>query len=456
MIPSDYLITKYNQAIPRYTSYPPANFFSKQTGETYKQHIIASNNEEPNNISVYIHIPFCAQLCWYCGCNTSVCNTKSVIDNYLDFLHIEISQVIELLDKTRKISQIHFGGGTPSILLPTQIKKIVEAFSSKFEYTKDAEIAIECNPANLDENYIIELKKIGFTRISMGIQDFDHKILKAVNRELPNMPIEKLTEIIHSNGLKVNYDFIYGLPFQTKESFATNIHKAIEFGPDRLVTFSYAHLPSIKPHQSLLQSKPMAGANEKLQMLDSTYTLLTEAGYTAIGLDHFAKADDELSLALKSKKLHRNFQGYCTRKSTGQVYAFGASGISQLSGSFFQNYRSSEEYIENIQTKGWAVQAGHILTLKEKITAAIIESILCNEILNWNEIALRFNVSSSDLKNDYSFNSNQIKELIDDNLIKAVDYGYEVTTTGKYFLRNIAASFDPEIKLTTKTFSSSI
>ncbi|MFW5850613.1 MAG: radical SAM protein, partial [Bacteroidota bacterium] len=294
MIPSDSLIHTYNQQIPRYTSYPPANYFIPQSKETFLHEIERSNSSKPENISIYIHIPFCSQQCWYCGCNSSVCTQNDSIETYLNSLHTEITSVISLLDSSRKISQIHFGGGTPSLLKIAQIEKILQLFSQKFNYTDSAEIAIECNPADLSFEYISQLIQLGITRISMGIQDFDHKILDAVHRKTSHIPVSELKQHIQSLGAQVNFDFMYGLPYQTRNSFAKTIHEAITLRPDRLVTFSYAHLPSIKKHQQKIDDLPMAGGKEKIEMLYDAYHSLTSAGYTAIGLDHFALPDDTL------------------------------------------------------------------------------------------------------------------------------------------------------------------
>ncbi len=456
MIPSKKLIEKYNQNLPRYTSYPPANFFTEQNSETFVKQIEESNNHSPQNISIYIHIPFCKQLCFYCGCNTNVYTNKSIISNYLEDLHKEISQVISLLDKSRKISQIHFGGGTPSILETKQISRIIDCFSNSFEFTPQAEVAIECNPANLDKTYINDLISIGFNRISIGVQDFDHKILQEVNRDLPKLSVEFLAAYIQSKGVKVNLDLMYGLPFQTIESFAQNIKKAIGIAPDRIVTFSYAHLPQIKPNQKLIDKKPMANAEEKLQMLHTSLDLFSQTEYTAIGLDHFAKKDDSLSIALKNKTLHRNFQGYCSRESTGQVYAFGASGITQLHNSFFQNIRSHKDYSNSIKTNNWAVQSGHILSKEEITTSRIIESILCNNYLNWDEIAQELNTTTQILKSNYKFALDNLSGFEEDGLISTTENTISVTNVGKSFLRNIAANFDPKIISSNKTFSSTI
>lgn len=452
MIPSQDLITKYQYNVPRYTSYPPANFFTAQSAETYKHHIILSNNTNPQNISIYIHIPFCKKMCWYCGCNTSLCASNSELNNYVDVLVQEINMIIPHIDSTRAISQIHFGGGTPSILSLDEVSKILAPFTAHFTFTNQAEIAMECNPASLSNEYIQGLAQRGFTRISLGIQDFNHRVLQAVNREVPEREISEIRAFIQSCNMQVNFDFIYGLPFQTLESFTETIEKAIVCNPDRIVSFSYAHVPHIKPLQNKIEGLPMLEGIEKLSLLHTAYTLLTKAGYTPIGLDHFAKPTDELSLALSHKTLHRNFQGYCTRESTGQVYAFGASGISQFSHSFFQNYRDPELYSQAILAGKLATHAGYILHKQEQIISHTIETIMCNGYIDLAEIAQSYEISIEQIP----YSKEYMHILIKDGLVENDGYTFKVTKLGTFFLRIIASCFDPKFQLSNSSFSSSI
>ncbi len=456
MFPSDYLIEKYQQNVPRYTSYPPANYFCEQTIATYKQAIIESNATAPNHISIYIHIPFCSQLCWYCGCNSTGFTNRTAITEYLQNLHTEIHNTIQLLDTQRKISQIHFGGGTPSLLTKKELHDILSLFSSHFSFTNTAEIAIECNPANLTFAYIDELVSIGFNRISLGVQDFDKNVLTTVHREIPNIPIPEMALYIQSKNITLNFDFIYGLPLQTSESFAKTIEKAITCNPDRIVTFSYAHMPSLKPLQKKIDKYAMVTGKEKLKILYNTHNQIVDAGYISIGFDHFAKPQDELARALHEKKLHRNFQGYCTRESTGQVYAFGSSGITQLSHSFFQNNKNYTEYNKAIQKNGFATTVGHIRSHNELLINTMIEMILCNNIIDWKTVATHCNLSPDYVQEFFSFSEIKVAELLADGLLQKESYGFSVTKTGAFFSRNIAAAFDPVLVTSNKLFSSSI
>lgn len=456
MIPSDTIIEKYNQTLPRYTSYPPANFFKITSTEEYISGIKKSNNTNPKNISIYIHIPFCEQLCWYCGCNTFICNSNSKVDEYLQILLKEISNVFTLLDSSRVVTQIHFGGGSPNILTTLQLQQIINKITTKFSISKEAEIAIECNPADISIGYIKDLISIGFNRISLGIQDFNKDVLQAVHRKIPTIPIETFVSEIHSHNVAVNFDFIYGLPLQTIESFEKTILQALSYSPERIVTFSYAHVPGIKLHQKNLEKFTFPTAKEKLEMLTNTYQILEKSNYIPIGLDHFAKKTDSLAKAVESKTLHRNFQGYCTRETTGQVYAFGASAISQFSNSFFQNSKETQEYQDSILSNGFATKQGYILNHDEKITSTIIEHILCNECLDWDLISIETSTPKLELQKMYSWNSDQIQDFAKDGLITMLENGFTVEISGKFFLRNIAAAFDINLKNSTKTFSKTI
>lgn len=456
MIPHDSLIQRYNTAAPRYTSYPPANFFEPIQANDYVQALYRSNLVEHNSISIYIHIPFCKQLCWYCGCNTIICNTQSIIDSYLHLLHAEMKYVFSLLDTSRVVTQIHFGGGSPNSLSVKQLSECIDLISQRFTIASNAEIAIECNPADIDETYVKQCIAVGFNRISLGIQDFDAHVLTAVHRKVPTIPIKSFVDTIHALNAQVNFDFIYGLPLQTPQSFVKTITQAIALQPDRLVTFSYAHVPSVKQHQKQLEKIALPSASDKLHMLTNTIELMEDAGYIAIGLDHFAKQTDSLSIAKQNHTLHRNFQGYCTRETTGQVYAFGTSGITQLADSFFQNTKDITEYSQHIASLHVAPQVGYVLSKSELITAAVIEYILCNEGLHWNDIASITGESEDSLKNTFASHLKSCKQFEIDGLLVFTQLGFDVTSLGKFFLRNIAAAFDTKFATSVKTFSKTI
>ena len=452
------LIDKYNVPVPRYTSYPPANFFKDDfVTENYLLAVKESNEKQPENISFYLHIPFCTQLCLYCGCNTHITRDHDIMRHYVDALKKEIHMLGKLINRDRKISQIHWGGGTPNVLPASYIGEVMELFTSNYQFIEQPEIAIECNPAHLDEAYIDDLVSFGFNRISLGVQDFQEKVLNTVRREVPDIPIGKLVEIIRKHpGVSVNLDFIYGLPFQTVESFAKTIEQAIAINPDRLVTFSYAHVPWVKKSQKKLEDYGLPNPEDKVKMFEEAWSKMTGAGYIPIGLDHYAKPDDYMAVALKNRSLHRNFQGYCTRETTGQVYAFGVTGISQLEDVYAQNSRTVREYIDKINKGVIQVVKGYELSNIDKIIRQIINEIMCNQYLSWEQIAQQFNIQVKDLKKRLNFKEEKLDGFVVDELLSYTTDEIVITDLGRFFLRNIAAVFDIRLEGSVQKFSKSV
>ena len=319
------------------------------------------------------------------------------------------------------------------------------------------EMAIECSPAHLDFKHIELLKSFGFNRISLGIQDFDGKVLDAINRRRPKHPIEKVIKKIHSQGFTgTNIDLVYGLPLQTVNNFNKTIEKAIKLNTDRIVTFSYAHVPSILPRQKILENIGFPSAEEKAMMYNNAYKKFTEAGYVAIGMDHFCRPDDEFYVALKNNQLHRNFQGYCTKKTTGQVYGFGASSISQLFSAYSQNVKNAAQYIKKINDKKTAVLRGYSLNDNEKITRDIINSIMCNYYVDFSEIAKKFNKEISVVKDIIDFNPNKFDDFIRLNLMRIEDEKIFISNEARLYIRNIAMEFDPLLSNKIGTYSKTI
>jgi oxygen-independent coproporphyrinogen III oxidase len=453
------LIQKYNVPVPRYTSYPPANYFYDEfKADEYVKAIEVSNNEWPENISLYIHIPFCSKMCHFCGCNTQFTRDKEKMRRYTQAVQKEILMVKALLDPSRKVSQVHWGGGTPNTLPVELIRNIMDTIHENFTFTDKPEIAIECHPAMLDETYTEQLILAGFNRFSLGIQDFKQEVLDNVNRNAPKRPVKEIVDWIRSyDNTAVNLDFIYGLPFQNKETFAETINKAVEIAPDRLVTFSYAHVPWIKKAQKILEIRGLPEADEKLEMFEAGYDILTGNGYTPIGLDHFARENDELTIALRNRKLHRNFQGYCTRETTGQVYAFGATGISQLESVYAQNEKNPDRYVELINSGKFTVEKGYRLIRNEKIIRNIITEIMCNEFVSFDEVANKFNTSDKEISKVVKFKPELFNTFVADGLLEIPEVGvFKVTDTGRFFIRNIAAQFDPNLTRSSRKFSKAL
>lgn len=437
------VIEKYNVPVPRYTSYPPANYFREMGEEELVNAIRQSNAANDRNLSFYFHLPFCRHLCHYCACNSYAMRSTEVVDNYLKAVHQEIDLVLPLLEKDRKVSQIHFGGGSPTAMRPAVIKEFNDHILSNFQTIERPEIAIECHPGYLSLEDWQALVDAGFTRMSIGIQDFDEKVLHTVNRRPTQEPIEDIFALLRNGGIKINLDFLYGLPGQTAEKFAHNIERAIALQPERLVLFSYAHVPWLKKQQLILEKAGLPTPEEKERIFTTAEQMLTDAGYVRIGMDHFVRPDDELYQAVTTKQLHRNFQGYCTRRTTAQVYAFGVTGISQLETAYAQNTKDIDEYIAMINEGKLPVKKGYSLTYEEQKTRDFIEQLMCNYHVTLDEETLeRYRT--------------KLLHIEADGIISLNGHSVAMTTEGMPFVRNVAAAIDPLMEHTTKSFSKPI
>ncbi|MCX6154572.1 MAG: oxygen-independent coproporphyrinogen III oxidase [Candidatus Kapabacteria bacterium] len=454
-----YLLDKYNAPVPRYTSYPPANHFSdKFTSSDYETAIIESNELNPQNVSIYVHIPFCKKLCFYCGCNKISMHNDEMIKKYIETLKIELHKVLKLINPYRLLSQIHYGGGTPNAIDSKYLGEINSIIFSYLKTIESPEIAIECNPAYLDFQYIKDLTDAGFNRFSIGIQDFNIEVLKTVNRSIPELPVKEIINIIKdlNPNAVINFDFIYGLPGQNSQSFAKSIDEAISYNPDRIVTFSYAHLPTVFKAQYALEKAGLPSPEEKIEMYQNTNIQLKENGYMPVGMDHYVREDDELYQAFKNNLLHRNFQGYCTRRTTGQVYAFGISSISQFETSYFQTTKSIESYIETINKDSFPVEKGYRLNNNEIIVREVIEELMCNKKIDLTAIALNFDISLDKLKSHLNFDESSLQNFIRDGIINYSNNIIEISEMGILFIRNVAASLDPVYKNKVMNYSKAV
>jgi oxygen-independent coproporphyrinogen-3 oxidase len=451
-------LKKYNKSGPRYTSYPPATFFSsKYKNIDLKKSVILSNSEDPQNISVYIHIPFCPQLCHFCGCTTETGFTKPFLHRYVDAIIKEIKLVAKDISPNRKLTQVHWGGGTPNAIAYNHIEKITHAIKESFTFTDNYEMAIECSPAYFEFKHIELLKKFGFNRISVGIQDFRQDVLDAINRKGPKLPIVDIINKIKEEGFTgTNIDLVYGLPLQTVESFNDTIDKAIALDTDRIVTFSYAHVPSVIERQKVLEKIGFPSLEEKAKMYQNASDKFIEAGYVAIGMDHFAKPHDEFAIALENKNLHRNFQGYCTRATTGQVYGFGASSISQLHSAYSQNEKNAASYIKRIEKDGLAVIRGYQMTDRDKIVRQMINEVMCNYYVDVNVVAKDFGITTKNVYEAVEFSISKFKEFINDGLMEIEGHEIIVNETGRLVIRNIAMKFDPLLTKVMGSYSKTI
>lgn len=452
------LLDKYNIAGPRYTSYPPATFFHEEYGnEAYRKSVIVSNQETPENVSVYVHIPFCPQLCTFCGCTTYTGMGQSVIEQYIDVLIKEIELVSKDISKDRKLTQVHWGGGTPNAISASLIRKVTDAIKANFNFAENYEMAMECSPAYLGYDLVDELRDMGFNRISLGIQDFKKEVLTAINRRPAKVPVKEMITYLKKIGFSgINLDLVYGLPFQTEESFRETVAEALDANPDRLVTFSYAHIPAVIPRQRMLEQYGLPTADEKITMLEDAYNMAVDAGYVAIGMDHFAKPDDEFAIALRDKKLHRNFQGYCTRETTGQVYGFGTSSISQLFNAYSQNEKTIKAYMERVQKDGRAVVRGYQLSRDEQMVRQVINEVMCNYYVDFKQVAADFKGTVEEVYSAIQLDEEKLAPFMADGLLTLENDEVHVKGQGRFVIRNIAMAFDPALKLGKGQYSKTV
>lgn len=451
------LIEKYNISVPRYTSYPPANYFEPMDSVRYTEALEASNHTGSENLSFYLHLPYCHHLCHYCGCNSYLMpRTGDMAERYVEALHREIDLVTAHLDPSRPIAQIHYGGGSPTAIPVEVLRELNDHLLSRFPTIEHPEIAIECHPGYLTLDDWQALTESHFNRFSIGVQDLNTEVLKAVNRQPSLAPLSEIVALLHAAGATVNVDLLFGLPYQTAESFADTIRQVIDLRPDRLVTFSYGHVPWVFKRQQILEKIGLPATEEKQRMFAEATALLHDAGYKSVGLDHFVLPGDELYTALQDGLLYRNFQGYCTRRTTGQVYAFGATGISQLDSFYAQNTKGLQAYVDDTMAGQLTIAKGYSLTSQERICKEVIERLMCNYRISFTEIAQTLGISRDELLASIHYDKAQLMEMAHDGLLLLTDDTIVMTEAGHPFVRNVAAALDPLMQHTDKQFSKPI
>ena len=435
------LINKYNVSGPRYTSYPTA----LSLNEGYDKHdlISAVESSQSRALSLYVHIPFCSQLCYYCGCNKIITRHQSKADTYIDFLAKEIAAQAPLF-KHYSVEQLHLGGGTPTFLTPQQMKRLIALLEQHFNFTSTTERGIEVDPRSLAENMLVDLRMLGFNRVSFGIQDFNDDVQLAVNRPQHADTVKQLITQARELGFKsINADMIYGLPLQTPESFKQTIEQLIELSPDRVSVFNYAHLPERFAAQRKIKEHDLPNAHDKLTMFKNTLEQMTQAGYQFIGMDHFAKADNELAIAQNEGELHRNFQGYTTHGNC-DLLGLGASSISQIGTAILQNKKELKHYYHSIETQsGCALSKGMHLTHDDVIRADAIKQLICQFELNIDEFAKKYHI---EFDTYFAEALVSLKPLIDDNMVIIENNHVSVTSRGNLFIRIICMCFDAHLQ----------
>jgi oxygen-independent coproporphyrinogen-3 oxidase len=434
------LIQKYDNPVPRYTSYPPATQFSNDLSETEYRWAIAESNERQTPLSLYFHIPFCQTACYFCGCNVIVTNNKNMPETYLEYLHRDIDRKASLIDCDRPVLQLHWGGGTPNYLNLHQTEKLWEKITQHFKFDSNAEISIEVNPRFLTQEYIFFIKSLGFNRISFGIQDFNEEVQHAVNRVQPEAMLFQAMEWIKTAGFEsVNVDLIYGLPYQTLHSFQKTIDKTIELDPDRIAVFNFAYVPWMKPVQKNINASTLPNTHDKLEILQMTVDRLSNrGGYLFIGMDHFAKPEDELSIAQRDRTLKRNFQGYTTKPDT-ELFSFGVTSIGMLQDMYVQNHRGLKDYYQAIDRGVLPINLGVKLHRDDIIRRDIIMQIMSNFMLEKAEIEAKYHLNFDGY---FDRELAVLKLLENDGLVRVTPDWIEVTSIGRLLVRNIAVVFD--------------
>lgn len=447
------LIEKYNITGPRYTSYPTALQFEENfTNADFKQAVNELPADHP--VSLYIHIPFCHSICNYCACNKVITKNKQRATEYLDYLTLEIQRMGKLLGN-RPVSQMHWGGGTPTYLSDEQIVKLVQTLEASFNLQRvNHEFSIEVDPRSVGANTLSVLRELGFNRVSVGIQDFEPKVQIAVNRvqseELSRSIINQSRELGYGS---INVDLIYGLPFQTPESFASTIERIIDIRPDRLSLFNYAHLPHRFKPQRQINNEDLPTAKQKLVIFENSIKQLTDAGYHYIGMDHFSLPEDELSQAQQNGHLNRNFQGYTTREENVLV-GLGVSAISQINGCYSQNQRDLYDYYESLDAGDLAVWRGCFSEDDDIVRRGVIMQLICHFTLDFNNIEQRFNI---DFAQYFADELEDIRILEADGLLTIKEGKIVVFPVGRLLIRNICMIFDAYLgALATGNYSRAI
>lgn len=438
------LFRKYSGPGPRYTSYPTAPVFSPAFGPDQYIEEIRRTNDGPGGrpLSLYAHLPYCDTLCYFCGCTMLVTHSRGQISEYNRFLVREIEAIGRLVARDRVVSQMHWGGGSPSYLSPEEIRQLGDAFRRQFTYADDIEAGVEIDPRGLTFEHMQAFREAGFNRVSLGVQDYDETVQVAVNRVQSERITADAVEWSRRLGFKsLNVDLIYGLPHQTIEGFQETVRKVLLLDPDRLAVFHYAHVPWLKPHQKLITEDVLPSVEQKIDMFIATTEILTGAGYWNIGMDHFAKADDELAVAQRNGTLHRNFQGYST-KAGCDLYGFGMSAIGQFTDTYQQNAKKLPDYYAAVEAGRPATIAGYRMVPDDHIRKDVIMSLMCRMMLEKREVERRHGIVFDEY---FAPALERLRGFVADGLVEVHADRITVNGIGRLVIRNIAMAFDAYI-----------
>jgi len=439
--PIDALLRKYDQRVPRYTSYPTAPHFSARVGAgEYRRWLSALAPTAP--LSLYVHIPFCDSLCWFCGCHTKIVRRHRPIADYLEVLRREIDLVADTLGARRPACHLHFGGGSPTILTPAEFAGLMGHLRTRFEFLPDADIAIEIDPRELDPKIIPMLAACGVNRASIGLQDLNARVQRAVNRVQSFEETQAVVEALRAHGIgSINIDLMYGLPHQDQAGVAATVKRALELKPERLCLFGYAHVPWMKRHQRLIDEAALPGPAERFDQYMTAARLLTEAGYDWIGLDHFARPDDALAVAARAGTLRRNFQGYTTDTAAARI-GFGPSAIGALPQGFVQNATDMPAYRTAVCDGNLPVARGLALDDDDRLRARIIERLMCDLSVDLGRVCAEFGQEASAFADALA----ALDGMRGDGLVRVTEGTpgpmVKITAEGRPFVRAACAAFD--------------
>ncbi len=446
------LIEKYDLTGPRYTSYPTAVQFSEDFSLADYQHQATLSNQTGRALSLYFHLPFCDTICYYCACNKIVTKNRKRAQPYLDRLYNEIHMQSQLFDDSRKVNQLHWGGGTPTFISHDQMRELMQTTRDHFNLHDDdsGEYSIEIDPREADEKTINLLRELGFNRISLGVQDVNPDVQKAVNRIQTVAQTAEVINAARASGFhSASIDLIYGLPLQTEETFAQTLETVLELNPDRLSIFNYAHLPEMFKTQKQMNANELPSPRVKLGILEKSINTLTAAGYVYIGMDHFAKPNDELAKAQREHNLYRNFQGYSTNADCDLI-GMGVTSIGMINDSYSQNLRGLDDYTRSLDNDQLAIFRGITLNADDKLRRYVITELICNFKLDIKKTENQYGISFSD------YFADALRALVamqEDGLVEIDNLTINVTAKGSLFIRNICMTFDAYLKHDTARYS---
>ncbi len=436
------LVSRYNLPGPRYTSYPTAPQFTDRFGpEEYLEELGRSNvGPIQRALSLYLHLPFCRSLCYYCGCHMMVTHRPEKIEGYLGYLGREMDLAAAAIDTDRPVHQVHWGGGTPTYLSAGQIRRLMEGLGRRFRIVPEAEISIEADPRGLTDDRLVAIREAGFNRISFGIQDFDERVQSAIGRVQPLEVVERVVSESRRLGFEgISFDLIYGLPYQSVASYEKTLELVIRLAPDRISLFSYAHVPWLKKHQEVIPVDALPSPETKMRIFTRAIEVLTgRGGYRHIGMDHFARPEDSLCRAQDEGDLYRNFQGYSTHAGSDML-AFGISGISQLEWSYAQNVKDLPSYTAALDEGTLPIQRGLRLTAEDQLRRYVITRLMCDFGLSKHDVERRFEVGFDE---HFAEALKGLESLERDGLVRIDGDRIEATGVGRLLIRNVAMLFD--------------